>query len=60
MKNRGTIDSDEVFESQEQARIALEQATAEAVAEVQARIVAEAVAQRHAESMLAEENEHPW
>ena len=48
------------FEREEQARLAWERATAEAVAELQARAQAEAAAQRHAETMIAEESEYPW
>lgn len=48
------------FESEEQARLEWERATAEAVAELQARVEAEAAAQRHAETMIAVESEYPW
>lgn len=48
------------FESEEQARLEWERATVEAIAELQARAEAEAAAQRHAETMIAEESEYPW
>ena len=48
------------FVNSSESRLEWERATAEAVAELQARAEAEAAAQRHAETMIAEEGEYPW